>query len=178
MGQEKQVVIHKVWRSEIERVVVLLLLCVASVILSHYFPGTIITGELITIDHTQFDLKLPLFSLMPVVAFMDLIARVYDVRYVLDARGIESREGIVSFSQRISRVRFEDIRLVEFDQTLLERFLEVGDIKIGTAATGDVEIFMEGIEAPKEVQAMIQAERDIRQQLEESDHNIRETAQL
>lgn len=178
MGDGKHVIIHKVWRSEIERVVILLLLCMAAVILSRYFPNTIIVGELITLGDTRYDLSLPLFALMPVIAFMDLIARVYDVRYILDSRGIESREGIVSFSQRISRIRFEDIRLVEFDQTLLERFLEVGDIQIGTAATGGVEIFMEGIEAPREVQAMIQAERDIRQQLEQSDHNIRETAHL
>lgn len=156
------IVVHKVWRSEIVRITLLLVLCVAAVVLSHYFPSSVIRGELITLGDTRFELDLPLFALMPVVALMDLIARIYDVKYLLDGEGIEARDGIISLSQKIIRLRYEDVRMVEFDQSLLERFLDIGDLQVGTAASANVEVIMKGIAAPREVQRLIQNERDRR----------------
>lgn len=171
------VVIHKVWRSEVERMAIFFVLCIAAIFLSNYFPASIIRGELLTIGDTRADLNLPLFALMPLVALGDLIARVYDVRYTLDSRGIEAREGIISLSQRIIRLRYEDVRMVEFDQSLLERFLDVGDLQVGTAASSEVEMEMKGVSAPREIQQMIQNERDRRRIVEPRPETDLERAQ-
>ena len=88
--------------------------------------------------------------------------RIYDVLYTVDAKGIQARVGILSLHQRVIRVRYEDIRTVETEQTLLERFLDVGDVEIATAATGSVEIVLNGVAAPHEIRKMVQAERDRR----------------
>lgn len=156
------IVIHKVWRSEVTRIGILLLLCVAAVILSQWFPHSVIQGEVISWGDKRLDLNLPLFALMPVIALGDLIARIYDVRYTLDAEGIEARIGIISLSQRIIRLRYEDVRLVEFDQSLMERALDIGEVQIGTAASAEVEMRMYGVSSPREIQKMIQGERDKR----------------
>lgn len=169
---EGAIIVHKVWRSEIVRVGIFFILCVAAVFLSHYFPRSIITGELFRWGETRIDLDLPLFALMPVIAFGDLIARVYDVRYTLDQHGIEGREGIVSLSQSIIRLRYEDIRMVEFEQSLLERALDIGDLEIGTASSANVELTMRGIAAPREVQLMIQRERERRASLGNPDSGL------
>ncbi|MBN8547982.1 MAG: PH domain-containing protein [Deltaproteobacteria bacterium] len=158
----QRIVVHKVWRSEIERIVVLFVLCIAAVALSHHFPSSTIRGELFTLGETRIDLNLPLFALMPVVALGDLLARIYDVLYVLDGQGIEAREGIISLNQRIITLRYEDVRMVEFDQSLIERFLDVGTLQVGTAASSEVELEMKGVAAPREIQQMIQSERDKR----------------
>jgi uncharacterized membrane protein YdbT with pleckstrin-like domain len=160
------IIIRKVWRSEIERLSILAILCVAAIALSHYFPKSIISGELISFGDTQLFLNLPLFALMPVVALGDVVARVYNVCYTLDSQGIEAREGIISLSQRIVRLRYEDVRMVEFDQSLIERFLDVGNVQVGTAASSEVELDMAGVAAPREVQQMIQNERDKRRMVE------------
>lgn len=156
--------------------VVFFILCIAAVLLSSYFPGSKIVGEIITIGDKRIMMTLPLFALMPLVAFGDLIARIYDVRFTLSADGIEARVGIVSLSQSVTRIRFEDIRLIEVDQSLLERLLDVGNVLIGTAATDSIEVYMEGMVAPGEIQRMVQAERDKRQQLATTDHNNYEKA--
>ncbi len=162
------IVIHKVWRSEVVRIGIFFALCIAAIVLSSFFPRSIIRGELLTLGDTRMDLDLPLFALMPVVAMMDLIARVYDVRYVLDGEGLEAREGIISLSQSITRIRYEDVRLVEFDQSLMERFLDIGELQVGTAASSDIEVIMRGIACPREVQKLIQNERDRRRLIEPS----------
>lgn len=178
MVASDQVVIHKIWRSELERLILFFLLCVAAVILSIQFPASVIRGELITVGNTRIILLLPLYALLPAVSLGDLIARIYNVRYVLNRRGLEAREGIISLNQYITAIRFEDIRLIEVDQNLVGRFLNYGNVRIGTAATGEAEIVMHGVEAPREIQSLVQAERDRRQQVQDLAHNTESEVQV
>jgi uncharacterized membrane protein YdbT with pleckstrin-like domain len=158
-----QVVIPKTWRSEVGRSTIFLFLCGLSIILSRQFPGSVINGKLFTIGPSTFFLSLPLYGLMPLTWLGDVTYRIYNVRYAVDGRGIEGRVGILSLKQSITRLRFEDIRSIEVDQSLLDRILNVGDLQIGTAATSGVEMVLSGIAAPYEVQDMMQKERDGRQ---------------
>lgn len=162
----KGVVIPKVWRSELGRLGVFALLCIASIVLSRYFPGSIIHGRLLTIGHTRVNLGLPLFWLFPLFALLELIFRIYNVRFEVNTRFIEARTGRLSFHQRLVRIRYEDIRGVETDQSLFERFLDIGTVSVGSAATDGMEVQMSGICAPLEVQEMIQSERDKRIRLQ------------
>jgi uncharacterized membrane protein YdbT with pleckstrin-like domain len=162
---KNQVIVAKTWRSEIKRMVIFVVLSVVSIFLTHLFPESVIEGKLLTLGSRTLMFALPLFWLLPVCGAGNIIFRIYNVRYVIDSRGIEAKVGILAMNQRITRVRFEDIRSVETEQTMLERILNIGDVEIGTAATGDIEIIFQGIAAPTEVQDMIQSERDRRHTL-------------
>ncbi|MEZ4753097.1 MAG: PH domain-containing protein [Bdellovibrionota bacterium] len=157
-----KVLVHKTWRSELQRLVVFLILCVVSVVASEYLPQSVIRGKLFDIGQSTIYLSLPLFWFLPFGSIVGLLLRIYDVLYTVDSKGIQARVGILSLHQRVIRVRYEDIRTVETEQTLLERFLDVGDVEIATAATGSVEIVLEGVAAPHEIRKMVQAERDRR----------------
>jgi uncharacterized membrane protein YdbT with pleckstrin-like domain len=71
----------------------------------------------------------------------------------------------MSFHQRTTSIRFEDVRGISLEQTIIERTLGIGDVLIGTAATGDTEVTFQGIAVPEEVQHMITTERDKRQKV-------------
>ncbi|MCB0354925.1 MAG: PH domain-containing protein [Bdellovibrionales bacterium] len=158
------VVIAKTWRSEMKSVFMFLVLSIVSVYLSRTFPWSVIRGPLFSLFGVTVYMRLPLFWFIPAVTLGSAIIRIYDVRYVVDARGVECKTGILGLHQRVTRIRYEDIRSVEFEQTLLERFLDIGSVEVGTAATGELEIAFRGIAAPSEVQEMLQNERDKRQQ--------------
>jgi uncharacterized membrane protein YdbT with pleckstrin-like domain len=140
-------------------------LCMLSVVLSRQFPGSVMSGEVFRLGSFRLMLSLPLFWLMPLLAFVATASRIYNVRYVIDTRGVEARVGILSLNQRITRVRYEDIRSVETDQTLLGRLLDYGVLEISTAASDAVEVSLEGIAAPKEIQDLLQKEREARQRI-------------
>jgi uncharacterized membrane protein YdbT with pleckstrin-like domain len=89
----------------------------------------------------------------------------YNVRFIVDERGIEARVGILSTHQTITRIRYEDVRSVETRQSILDRLLNIGSIDVGTASTGYVEVTLLGVANPLEIQEMIQQERDRRQAL-------------
>ena len=166
---KSELVIPKTWRSEMGLVALFLLLGFICIVLSREFPGTVIVGPLFTLGQWVFVLHLPVLFLFPFSVFVLAAVRIYNVRYVIDARGIEARVGILSLKQHITRVRYEDVRSVETDQTLLDRILNIGNLEVSTAATGMVEIVLQGIANPKEVQDMLQRERETRQRAQRHD---------
>jgi len=164
-NKEGSIPIPKVWRSEIGGVVFFIVCIIGAAALSRYLPGTVIVGELVPLGLSVVYLKFPLFWLAPLSCWIHLLFKMYNVRYSADTRGVEAVVGILSLNQRIIRVRYEDVRSIETDQTVIERMLDVGDVEIGTAGTAGVELTLAGVGAPKEVQDMVQAERDKRQRL-------------
>lgn len=152
--------IAKVWRSEATLLAGFVLFGIVSVILSRRYPASIISGKLLSWGDLEITLQLPLFWLMPCYILIIGILRIYDVRYIIDSRGLEAKVGILRLNQTITRVLYSDIRSAETDQSLIERLFNVGDVEIGTAATAQIEVIFRGVAAPREVQNIIQRERD------------------
>jgi uncharacterized membrane protein YdbT with pleckstrin-like domain len=162
VGPQHLRVIPKVWRSEIARIVSFLGLCIGSVVFYYLYPSTVINGKLFSaFGHTVY-LQLPLAWLAPAAALLEALARIYNVSYRLDQRGVEAHIGVVSVCQSIIRIRFEDIRSIESRQSLIGRMLDFGSVELGTASSGDVEVVLEGVDNPREVREYLQTERDTR----------------
>ena len=161
--KKSEIIVKKVWRSEYSLLIFCAISCVACVVLTSFMPWTVINGRLFGSGDSTVYLSLPLFWLVPFGAFCLALYRRHNVRYSLNANGIESIWGRISLNQEIESIRFEDIRSLEIDQSIIERFLDVGTLQIGTAGTSGVEVCLEGIGAPKEVRDLIQGERDRRQ---------------
>jgi uncharacterized membrane protein YdbT with pleckstrin-like domain len=165
MESEARILVPKVWRSELVLLMFFAAGCVVSIALSRYFPGSVIRGSLFRLGGSTVFLWFPIFWLIPAITLAIGCIRIYNVRHVLDSDGIETVVGILSNRQITTTVRFEDVRSAEIEQTITERILGIGNIYIGTAAQSGVEIYMEGVGAPEEVQNMIHRERDRRQRL-------------
>lgn len=160
-----EIAIPKVWRSEVRLVLMYLITSCMSIYLSYLLPWTIVVGRLFTTGETQVMLHLPLLWFIPLGFLSTAIFRLYDVSYLIDTDGIEAKIGLLNFRKRIVRVRFEDIRSVKTHQDLIGRLFDIGQIEIRTAATSDLEIFLEGVSAPLEIHSMIESEKAQRQHL-------------
>lgn len=156
--------IPRVWRSELPQLLLFLVACGATILLSHYLPGSVVKGPLFSYGEKTLFLHLPLFWLVPVGILSFSVLRIFDVKYTLDGEGIEAVEGLLGFRKTVARVNYEDIRGIESNQTIIERLLDVGSVSIGTAATGDSEIRFSGIASPLELKTLIRGERDKRKE--------------
>lgn len=159
---KRRVHIYRVWRSELSTLAFFFVTIFASSALTKAFPASRITGELVSYGSKTILLTLPIFWLVPFFTVLIAIFKIYNYRYAVDPDGIETVDGILSFNLKVVRVRYEDIRVVETDQALLERFLGIGMVRIGTAATGHMEVCMIGINNPRRIHDFIQLERDKR----------------
>jgi uncharacterized membrane protein YdbT with pleckstrin-like domain len=160
---KSELVIPKVWRSEIKGITLFIFFSLLSIYLTNLFPGSVIEGPLFDVGKYTLFMTLPLYWFIPFITMMYSIIKIYDVRYTIDDHGVETRIGILSLHQRITRVRYEDIRSIEIKHSLIERILDIGNVEISTAATSGVEIVLSGVAAPEEIQFMLQRERDSRQ---------------
>ena len=151
---------YPTWRSQIGPLCLFFVCCILATQLSQLWPITVIIGEFISFGDTTLYLHLPLLSLVPGVILGRILIYMYDSKYIIDDRGVEAQVGLVSFNLRQPRLRYEDIRGVEPNQTILERILGIGSVLIGSAMTQDVEIVMEGVANPRAIQLLLQAERD------------------
>jgi len=166
MKKGEVIIIPKVWRSELSLIILFFIFCLASIVLSHEFPRSVIKGELFSLGSSKVMLHLPLFWLLPAGTLGRALFKIYNVRYILDKNGIEGRYGVLWVNQVISRIRYVDIRSAEIQQSLADRLLTVGDVIISSAAKQTIDILFQGIAVPHEVKEVILAERDKRQRLE------------
>lgn len=151
---------YPTWRSQLIELAGFIALCFLAVVGSRYLSWTVIEGRLFTIGDTIYKLHLPLFVLLPGFLLGKILIYIYDSKYIIDERGVEAQIGLVSLNLRQPRLRYEDIRGVEPNQTILERILGIGSVLIGSAMTQDVEIVMEGVANPRAIQLLIGSERD------------------
>lgn len=159
---KNELVIPKVWRSEIKMVALFFFFSFLCVIISRSWGWSVLSAPVFTIGGTTIMLTLPIFWFVPFITLMMAVVHIYNVRYSVNSRGVEAKIGILSLNQRVTTVRYEDIRSLETEQTLLDRMLDIGRVEISTAATGSIEIIFAGIAVPEEVQDMLQRERDSR----------------
>ncbi|MFN8391987.1 MAG: PH domain-containing protein [Bdellovibrionota bacterium] len=155
---------YPTWRSQLMNLIGFFALSGLCIMLSRWFPITILTGKLFAFRGTMFVLHFPTLIFMPGILLGRILVKVYDAKYVIDEGGVEAQIGLVSMNLRQPRLRWEDIRGSEPQQTLWERMLGIGTVGIGSAMTQDVEIVMTGVANPRAIQLLIQGERDRRLQ--------------
>ncbi len=153
---------YPTWRSQLSNLCGFFALCVVCVIGSRYIPYVVIPGKLVSLFGVHVILYLPVLILLPGFMLGRILMNIYDAKYIIDDGGVEAQIGLVSFNLRQPRLRWEDIRGSEPQQTIWERILGIGSVLIGSAMTQDVEIVMSGVANPRAIQLLIQGERDRR----------------
>lgn len=160
---------YPTWRSQLFPLISFLLLSVVCVVVNRMVPSLLIKGHLFTVGETSLFLYLPLLIFLPFAVLVRILMKIYDSKFTIDKDGVEAQIGLVSLNLRQPRLRWEDIRGVEPNQTLWERILGIGSVLIGSSMTNEVEIVMEGVANPRAIQLLIGAERDKRiQELKDS----------
>jgi uncharacterized membrane protein YdbT with pleckstrin-like domain len=167
MSSGAALTIPKVWRSEMRLIIIFVITSIASITGSYYFPWSVITGKLFSLGAWRVECSLPLLWLIPASVIFYAMFRVYNVRFVLTSRGLDSYDWVLG-PQSVMSIRYEDIRSLETEQSIVGRMLDVGDVLIGTAAQSGVEVSFKGIASPGEVLKLIQRERDKRHELDNS----------
>ena len=83
-----------------------------------------------------------------VVVLAGLIKRI-TVHYTITTRRLHIKRGIIS--REIQETRLERVQNVNYDQSVLQRLLQVGDVDFDTAAGDDFNFVFAGVANPDEV---------------------------
>jgi len=96
-------------------------------------------------------------SLLGVVMILYAYISIKTTCFVVTNRRIVVKTGLFNVHQ--TDVHIDDIRAVNLKSNLWQRMIGVGDVAIGTAATGGTEVMMIGVYNPKHFVDMINSKR-------------------
>jgi uncharacterized membrane protein YdbT with pleckstrin-like domain len=120
-------------------------------IIAFYLKGILIAAvvgviiSLFSSDANVFLVVLAIIALTVVVGFIKRVATVYTIT----DRRLNIKRGIVS--REVQETRLERVQNVNYNQTVFQRLLQVGDVDFDTAAGDDYNFIFAGVADPDEV---------------------------
>jgi uncharacterized membrane protein YdbT with pleckstrin-like domain len=124
-------------------------------IIAFYAKGILIAAvagvvtSFIAGNGTVFLVVLVIVAITVLVGFIKRVATVYTIT----DRRLNIKRGIIS--REVQETRLERVQNVNYNQGLLERVLQVGDVDFDTAGTGDYDFSFNGVADPEEVQQRV-----------------------
>ena len=100
--------------------------------------------------------------LVSVPVGLAIVARWYlarwAIKYAITSEEVYKKTGIIS--RDVTQLRLDRVQNTNFSQSLAERLLSYGDIRIDTAGTGATELVFEDIHRPEEVNGILTRQLD------------------
>lgn len=101
------------------------------------------------------DFHLPIALLVLGFLLIRPICKLLDCSYRVSTHHVDATSGILSTRKRHVQLPFEDILGVACEQSVLDRLLGIGDVKVWTAVEDRPEITMEGIKGCEKISSII-----------------------
>ena len=120
-------------------------------ILGFYLKGILVAIIAAVICKLVDDTGLAILVFVGITAITVLagfIKRVATV-YTITDRRLNIKRGIIS--RRVQETRLQRVQNVNFDQSVFERVMQIGDVDFDTAGTDDANFIFQGVAQPEEV---------------------------
>jgi uncharacterized membrane protein YdbT with pleckstrin-like domain len=120
-------------------------------ILAFYFKGLLIAivagiiAKLVQGNSATYIVVLVILALTVLVGFIKRVATTYRIT----DRRLNIKRGIIS--REVQETRLERVQNVNYNQGILERILQIGDVDFDTAGSGDYDFVFAGVAQPEEV---------------------------
>lgn len=150
------VIVYRSIRAEWFHGLLLLIACIAVDMLTYSFSETVLSIPLFTLGTRTFGIVLPILLLLSCAQLLLIIKNVRNVRWVIGLTSLVELSGLTSFASRTREIYFENIRAIEVKQTLIERMLGIGSVKIGNLMSQDSDIELSGIRHPHQYKSVLE----------------------
>jgi uncharacterized membrane protein YdbT with pleckstrin-like domain len=121
-------------------------------ILAFYLKGILIAAAIGVVvalfgdsDGLVFLVVLAVIGITVLVGFIKRVS----TTYTITDRRLNIKRGIVS--REVQETRLERVQNVNYDQGVIQRILQVGDVNFDTAGSGDYDFRFDGVDDPGEV---------------------------
>ena len=120
-------------------------------ILGFYLKGLLIAvvlgivAKLVASDGTAFLVILVVLALTVLIGFVKRVA----TRYTITNRRLNIKRGIIS--REVQETRLERVQNVNYNQSVYQRLMQIGDVDFDTAATDDYNFVFVGVADPGDV---------------------------
>ena len=104
---------------------------------------------------------IPLFGIIPLVLGAKLLHDMKDSKLLLYKDYVLYAKGLMSWQEHTVRIRYNHLREIEIDQTILQKLFGIGDIVlISMSSQSEDEVYMRGIPNPRHIKDLIEKRRN------------------
>jgi Bacterial PH domain len=147
-------IVMQSWRNQIGTLMAFLAVACAAIFLTEEFPK--FTTMPTQIGGIEF--SFPILSLIPVLVLIRGVFVVQNERFVITPEYIIHVTGRLAWRGRSSRLAYGNVQEIEIEETILQRILGVGDLKlIPMAGAESSSIKLHGVMNPRAVKDLIRA---------------------
>lgn len=145
-------IVMQSWRNQVGTLMAFLALVCAAMYLTIQFPRF----TTIPLMLGGFELSFPVLNLIPLVVLLRGVFLVYNERFVITPEYLIHVTGRLAWRGRSSRLAYRHIQEIEIEETILQRLLGVGDLKLIPMAGSEVSsIKLHGAANPRAVKDLI-----------------------
>lgn len=146
------IIIHQSWRNQIGTLFVFVLVLALTTYATVLYPDF----TTVPLDFGETEIDFPLLNILPLILICRAAYVIYNERFVLTPDYLIHVTGRLAWRGRSSRLDYTKIQELEIEETLLQRALAVGDLKIiPMAGTDSNSIRLRGVGAPRAVKDVI-----------------------
>lgn len=149
-------IVRRSMRSLVPHIILAIAVVLVSLVVTVEYPGSV---HVLSIGDDWL-VPLPLGLLLCAVVVIRPIFLMYDSRLELNCHHLHWHSGRMSLRNRNVNYTFEDLLGVEVDQTIIDRLLGVGALKVGTAVVDKRSIVLQGVSNPTRWAEVIAARID------------------
>lgn len=153
---KENIIVYRSPRSEWPQIVLVLFLCLLVNMAAFSYPGTLYPISFGEFRGTPIGIVIPLLMFFPLVLVGRMFWRLFDQRYVVGLESIVEVTGLASFNTKTTEVYYTNIRAVEIEQTVIQRLLHTGNLKIGALLSNQGDITMAGIRNPEQIKGILE----------------------
>lgn len=151
--------VRRSWRSVFPGLLAFLFVCGIAVPLSRRLPVLLLDWSTEIFGY-QLEVHMPIMGLLAAVLLIRPLFLMYDSLYLVTSHHVKATTGRCSLRRIDVEIAYEDVRGVSISQSILQRILSVGNLRIWTALSSSPEMLMRGIGNPKVVADTIRSQID------------------
>lgn len=153
LGRTPVVLFKRSWRSLLIEFAVATVISVIGFGLTRRFPELNLEIEL-PLGEQGVLIHLPVFLLISLFLFVRPLVMLVDAHYEVSEHHLRVFRGKLSLTRKMEEFAFEDLIGVQVSQSILDRLLRIGSIRVGSR-TPHIEILMRGVPHPQRYAELI-----------------------
>jgi len=115
---------------------------------SIYLPFLVIPIASVPFYDRELNVGIPLLHFLPIIAFIVLIYRFYDRKFIIGTDSSTLIVGILSLQLRRVQIQYDKVKELEVRRSIYQRLVNTGDLKISTAMFDEPEVTLDGLHNP------------------------------
>ena len=155
-AQPRDLVFHKSVLSQTGKGAVAIFSTILLSAIGYSFPATILKISIADFAFGEVGLLVPVFGIVPIAVLLAAFCSIFNSRFVVGAESVRCVIGLLTPGLRTLEIYYNNVRMIEVEQTGLQRMFDLGNLRIGSLISEEGDVVLAGIRHPYQYKNLVE----------------------